>query len=77
MLSLDLTPEELEQLKKSVERSFKDAMYHNRFPEDRLAKSLMDKIAAALRQEQDIDIDIDDDELFGYIFDGSDEEYLI
>lgn len=73
MLTLDLTSEELEQLKTAVERSFKDAGYHNRHSEEKYAKSLMSKIAIALRKEQDID----SNELFGHGFDYLDEEYLI
>ena len=60
MLSLDLTPEELEQLKVAVERSLKDAIYFNRHIEERTSRALMDKIHGAIREEAQHGITLDD-----------------
>lgn len=60
MLSLDLTPGELEQLKVAIERSLKDAIYFNRYSEMKNSRSLMDKIDGAIRKKATYDTMLDD-----------------
>jgi hypothetical protein len=54
-LSLELTQQEIEQLKVAVERSLKDAIYFNRHTEERHSRSLIDKIHGAIRERAQYD----------------------
>ena len=52
MLTFELIEGELEHLKKTIEQSYKDAVYYGKYWEERYSKALIIKISDAITEEQ-------------------------
>ena len=54
-MELNFTEKEVEYLKVSIEKLFKDAQYFNRYEQEVYAKKLMQKVAEAEHRNQELE----------------------